>query len=343
MYNKGFYGGKFLPFHKGHLHCILEASSFVEELHVILFHSDQEELALLQQNLKFEHKMLEPRIREMVIRREVNQFPNIIVHSVDCSSLNYSAGKTTWETEAEVVKQLIGEFEVVFSSERSYTTIFNKLYPTAKHIIVDADRIAFPISGTMVRNMTAMEAYQHLPRTYQEFLNKKVLIVGTESCGKSTLTKKLAKYFNTSYTEEYARDICLEYGIGNPDISMYPLFIYGQQMAEHEAKMSANKVVFCDSDALTTQYYAILYENTFLDIANAVINNEHYDLILYLEPVNRWVDDGLRMHGEDDVRQANNRLFKELLNSYHLEYVILGGTYEENYINAIQLVKELIV
>ena len=43
MYKKGFYGGKFLPFHKGHLHCALEASGLVEELHVILFHSGQEE------------------------------------------------------------------------------------------------------------------------------------------------------------------------------------------------------------------------------------------------------------------------------------------------------------
>jgi HTH-type transcriptional repressor of NAD biosynthesis genes len=342
MYKKGFYGGKFLPFHKGHLHCALEASGLVEELHVILFHSGQEEDALLEQEIKFERRMLEPRIREMVIRREFNQFPHIIIHSIDCSTLEQKPGLSSWETEALAVKDIIGDFDVVFSSEQTYGMIFNKLYPNVTHLIVDPDRTAFPISGTMVRTMSAMEAYEYLPRTYQEFLNKKVLIIGTESCGKSTLTKKLAKYFNTSYTVEYARDICIEYGIGNPDISLYPQFIFGQQMAEYEAVLSGNKVVFCDTEAMVTQYYAMLYENTRLEVADAVANTENYDLILYLEPSNRWVDDGLRMHGEEEVRRANDNFLKELIDGYGKEYVVLNGTYEENYLDAIKLVKEIL-
>lgn len=342
MYKKGFYGGKFLPFHKGHLNCALEASGMVEELHVVLFHSGEEEKALLKDDIKFDRRMLDPRIREMVIRREFNQFPHIIVHSIDCSKLKPIEGYTSWEVEALEVRKVIGDFDVVFSSEPTYGIIFNKLYNHVSHQIVDADRSAFPISGTMVRTMTAMQAYDYLPRTYQEFLNKKVLIVGTESCGKSTLTKKLAKYFNTSYTVEYARDICVEYGIGNPDISLYPLFIYGQQMAEHEASLSANKVVFCDTEAMVTQYYAMLYENVRLTLADAVADQEHYDLIIYLEPSNRWVDDGLRMHGEEEVRRANDNFLKELIDGYGKEYIVLNGTYEENYVNAVKLVKELL-
>lgn len=341
MYKKGFYGGKFLPFHKGHLNCALEASGMVEELHVVLFHSGEEELALLSQPTKFDKKFLDPRIREMVIRREFNQFPHIKVHVIDGSKLAPIEGYTSWEVEALEVRKLIGDFDVVFSSEPTYGVIFNKLYNHVAHQIVDADRTAFPISGTMVRTMTTMEAYEYLPRTYQEFINKKILIAGTESCGKSTLTKKLAKYFNTSYTTEYARDVCVEYGVGNPDISLYPLFIYGQQMAEHEASLSANRVMFCDTEAMVTQYYAMLYENTRLALADAVAAEEHYDLIIYLEPSNRWVDDGLRMHGEEEIRRNNDNFLKELITSYGKEYIVLNGTYEENYVNSIKLVKEL--
>ena len=42
-YKVGMYGGKFMPFHKGHLHCVEVASSMCDKLYVILFHgSDQE-------------------------------------------------------------------------------------------------------------------------------------------------------------------------------------------------------------------------------------------------------------------------------------------------------------
>ena len=40
-----------------------------------------------------------------------------------------------------------------------------------------------------------MDSYYLLPRTYQHLLNKSVLITGTESCGKTTLARKLALEF----------------------------------------------------------------------------------------------------------------------------------------------------
>ena len=42
--------------------------------------------------------------------------------------------------------------------------------------------------------------------TQNESLIKRVVICGPESTGKSTLTVKLASYFNTNYVSEYARD-----------------------------------------------------------------------------------------------------------------------------------------
>ena len=341
MYNKGFYGGKFLPFHRGHLHCVLEASSLCEELHVILFHSSKEEEEILSHSIKFNKKLLTPKMREMVIRREFKDFPHIKIDVIDCSKIEPRAGFTSWENEALEVEKTIGKFDVIFSSEESYSPIFNKLYPSAAHQLVDAERLVVPISGTAIRNMTTMQAYEFLPRTYQEFANRSVLIVGTESCGKSTLTKKLAKYFNTSYTNEYGRDICEEYGTGQPDISLYNTIIYGQKMAEREASMTANKVYFCDTDAIVTKYYAELYEQTYLSVGFAVGYEEKYDLVIYLEPTNRWVDDGYRKDGEQEIRNRNDELLKTMLDSCDIFPIILSGTYYENYSNAIELVRKM--
>jgi HTH-type transcriptional repressor of NAD biosynthesis genes len=38
-----------------------------------------------------------------------------------------------------------------------------------------------------------------------------VAVIGTESCGKSTLVKKLAKFYNTNYVHEVGRDYCDKY------------------------------------------------------------------------------------------------------------------------------------
>ena len=268
-------------------------------------------------------------------------FPYIKVDVIDCSKVEQVEGFTSWENEALEVQKVIGEFDAIFSSEESYSPIFKKLYPFAAHEVVDAERIVVPISGTAVRNMNTMQAYEFLPRTYQEFANRSVLIVGTESCGKSTLTKKLAKYFNTSYTNEYGRDICEEYGTGQPDISLYNTIVHGQKMAEREASMTANKVYFCDTEAIVTEYYAALYENSPLGVARAVAFEEEYDLIIYLEPTNRWVDDGYRKDGEDEVRRKNDEFLKSGFEFYKKDIHILSGTYYENYSNAIKLVRKM--
>jgi HTH-type transcriptional repressor of NAD biosynthesis genes len=99
--------------------------------------------------------------------------------------------------------------------------------------------------------------------------------------------------------------------------------------------------MFCDTEAMVTQFYAMLYENTRMPLADAVAAEEHYDLIIYLQPSNRWVDDGLRMHGDDKIRNDNDTFLMNLIDSYGKEYVVLNGTYEENYVNSIKLVKEL--
>lgn len=46
-----------------------------------------------------------------------------------------------------------------------------------------------------------------LPNVVKPYYVKKVLIIGGESTGKSTLTVNLANYYNTNYLEEVGRDI----------------------------------------------------------------------------------------------------------------------------------------
>ena len=64
-----------------------------------------------------------------------------------------------WDAETPLVLNAIGsKFDYVFSSEPSYDEYFKRAYPFARHIIVDADRVTYPISGTKCRSMTLKDA-----------------------------------------------------------------------------------------------------------------------------------------------------------------------------------------
>lgn len=347
MYEVGFYAGKFMPFHNGHLNCVLRAASQCRKLYVICMYNGDIELDVwYNQNIRMDKKYLTPHIRELVMRKELKDIPNIEVIMYDSLDAIYRAheeNKTSWECECEDIVSMIGKFDACYSSELEYHELFQKYYPWAKSIVLDVERNNVNISGTAIRNMNIRELYQYLPRAYQQILNKSVLIVGTESCGKSTLTKKLAKFFNTSYTEEYGRMICEQYGMSSPGIEFYNQFLYGQKLAEVEARKKGNIVYFCDSDSTITNFYARHYENTNLPIADIISSINDYDLILYVEPTTEWVADGLRKDGEKEERYKNNKVLKDMfVKEYGKEIKILNGNYEQNYLMAISYVKEML-
>lgn len=348
MYKVGFYGGKFMPFHKGHLHCAQFALGECEQVYVVLFYNTLEEQRILMDEdlCRFDKTMLDWRLRLLVIQRELAAFPNVKVLAIDGKKAHAYAleqGIDEWEAEAHCVVEAIGKFDACYSSRPDMDPLYRLAYPWAEHRIIDRDRSIMNIRGTQIRSEATMDSYYLLPRTYQHLLNKSVLITGTESCGKTTLARKLAKFYSTSYTDEYGRIVCEEYGTGQPDISIYPEFIYGQKMLEVKARKEANKVFFCDTDAIVTNFYARLYEDTNIELAEYIGKFSRFDLTLYLEPRGEWVSDGLRLHGDPETRKKNDDMLKAMMaecgaTNYH----ILRGTHNENYLHAIRLVEEML-
>lgn len=342
----GFWGGKMLPVHTGHIHSILTAASYCDELHVVLFYNEVEEKKWVSRS-KFPQHLLTPKFREMVLRAELKDYPYIKIHAINSAACSLAAKlggitETTWKSESREVLAKIGrQPDLVFSSEPAYDEDFKACYPNAKHILIDVDRDLFPISGTEMRRDGAFKHWDFVPKTYKKYCAKSVLIVGTESCGKSTLVQKLAQVFNTSYVHEVGRDICEEYGTGQPPLDSYYDILYATKVAEKRAREVANKVYFVDTEAAITQYYAKLYENNDLIVADEIIKNEKYDLVIYLEPDVKWVDDGMRIHGDKETRESNNIMLKNLLDKYGIQYVTIGGDYSERYLKSIKLVKEI--
>ena len=149
-YKVGFYGGKFMPFHKGHNYCIQTASIQCEKVYVILFYGGDDELEIIKNSsddfLSYEYRL--ERLNNIA-----KQYDNVEIATIDVTQLKLADGSEDWDAETPLVIAITGKMDAVYSSEPSYDDYFKRAYPWAEHILVDPPRITYPISGTQIRSM----------------------------------------------------------------------------------------------------------------------------------------------------------------------------------------------
>lgn len=336
----GMYGGKFLPFpHQGHVFAMIKASTMVDELHVIVSHDTEYERSLCKGS-KVEHVEYTMRLRWWT--QIAKDLPHVHIHEV----YEHQTGDfSDWERGRDGIVKAIGKpIDVVFSSEHDYTPIFNKLYPNAEHVVIDSDRETYNISGTKIRTEGVIKHWDMIPKIVQPYFAKKVVIVGTESCGKSTLVKNLATLFNTSYVEEFGRTFYERLG-GCEGITIaedYPEIAFEHKYQEKVQLQSANKVMFIDTEAIVTQYYSELYLGESQKVLDGIIKMQEYDLWLFLEPDVEWVNDGTRSFGEDVVRDRNNTFLKSMLSHYGIDYTTIKGSYKDRLNQAVSEIENIL-
>ena len=166
-YKLGMFGGKFMPFHKGHLYCVDEALKWCDRLYLILFVNGKDEDGIIQSYAQrasggeYDWLKLMPDARWKKVQEIAARYNGrVIPLYVDVSSCRTEDGKEDWEAETPLVLNACteGMFDVVFGSEESYRSYFEKAYPQATFHIIDPKRNTVPISATKVRNMTEEEA-----------------------------------------------------------------------------------------------------------------------------------------------------------------------------------------
>lgn len=154
-FKHGMYGGKFLPFHKGHKYCIDYARKICGWLTVILFINGDDEIEVSHKDTEILKSELEIDNRIKEVRAYIKQFDNVDLLILDCQKIYETLSNTPhWDAETPFVQACIYDLSVVFSSEPSYSDYFSRAYPYAKHILIDPPRKNVPISATDIRAMT---------------------------------------------------------------------------------------------------------------------------------------------------------------------------------------------
>lgn len=158
IYKTGMYGGKFLPFHKGHNFCVQTAARECERVFVILFWGCADE-EIIRKNDPGLWLSVEERTKKLYqICESAGRLAEIIPALIDLRELRLPDGSEDWDAETPLVRDLLGyPLDAVYSSEESYGEYFSRAYPEAVHRLVDVRRVNFPISGTEIRKMNGKE------------------------------------------------------------------------------------------------------------------------------------------------------------------------------------------
>ena len=171
---------------------------------------------------------------------------------------------------------------------------------------------------------------------------KKVVIIGPESTGKSTLTRQLAEHYKTSWCPEFAREYLLENGT---DYSFSDLLniARGQLMLEDNMLTEAkNNLYFIDTDMYVMKVWCeVAFNNCHTWILKQIVARQ-YDLILLCDTDLPWVKDELREYPDLHTRERLFKMYKDMLINQRTKWAVISGSYIERLQLALTIVNTVI-
>ena len=172
----------------------------------------------------------------------------------------------------------------------------------------------------------------------------KVVLFGPESTGKTTLSKHLARHYNTVWAPEFAREY-LQKKWNNErktceNSDLLPIAV-GQMEIENRLAKKADKVLICDTDLLETKVYSEEYYGGFVspELEEAAINNT-YDLYLLTYIDTPWEEDDLR--DRPNQRLEMFKAFENTLIKYNRPYILLKGDKKERLKKAVKEIDKIL-
>jgi HTH-type transcriptional repressor of NAD biosynthesis genes len=304
---RGLVIGKFMPIHQGHIALINFAASRCDELIVSMSFTDDDPI---NGDLRFSW-----------IKEIFSNQPHIHIHKIkddfDNDALPLEERTKQW---ADRTREVYPPIDIIISSEH-YGEPFAKNLGV-ENSVFDIERKDFPVSGSLIRQ-NPFAYWNFIPLVVRPYFVKKICFYGSESTGKSTMAKKMAELYQTEFVPEVAREI-----ISSNDFTVDDIIKIGYAQTQRviDKSRTANKLLFCDTDVITTQIYSQIYLNEVPAILLDLEKQIRYDLYFLFDTDVPWVKDGLRDLG--DKRLFMFEKFKHELDKRKIDYILVTGNYE---------------
>jgi HTH-type transcriptional regulator, transcriptional repressor of NAD biosynthesis genes len=308
-FRNGLVVGKFAPPHKGHQLLLETALNQCEHVTVLVYSN--------------------PDFPEMPSKTRASWILELYPNAQVLVPENPPHNDADDFTQREFVKRFLEQqkilVDVVFTSE-NYGAGF-AVHIGAEHVLVDLERLQIPISGTRVRQDVHANREMLDPRIYRHFVQK-IVFVGAESTGKSTLTERLANKFQTNFVAEYGRDVWVQKN-GVLELEDYVHIAVRHRELEDAAILESNRFLFVDTNAITTMFWCYAYEGNGLPELThlARVAESRYDHVFVCNDDIPFVQDGWRDDAVWRSRQQSLILYD--LTVRGVPYTLVSGSLEE--------------
>jgi NadR type nicotinamide-nucleotide adenylyltransferase len=171
----------------------------------------------------------------------------------------------------------------------------------------------------------------------------KVVVIGPESTGKSSLCEQLANHYKTEWVKEYAREYLLangtEYSYDNLlEIAkgQFALENAAIQLVEDKIKTanepnstSTSELILIDTNMYVLKVWCeFVFDKCHPWILNQIVENS-YDLYLLCNIDLPWVKDELREYPDLEIREKLYHHYKDLLINQSTPWVNIIGNYQQ--------------
>ena len=305
---RGLVIGKFMPLHKGHIALIQLAAQQCDE--VILFISCKADDPI-PGSLRFEW-IKEEFARELKIKPEISH------DDFDEERLSWDERIVKW---AGFLRKRFPAIDCIFSSAEYGSRLAKEM--GTQSVSFDISRKLFSVSGALIREKP-FKYWDFICSAARPWFVKKICFYGPESTGKSTLARRMAEIYMTEFVPEVSREF-----ISSNEFTVDDILRIGRAQTARalEKTKTANKLLFCDTDLITTQIYCRHYLNVvppeLVELEKKVV----YDQYFLFEIDIPWVADGLRDLGER--RREMYDVFKQELIKRGIVYTEVNGNFDE--------------
>jgi NadR type nicotinamide-nucleotide adenylyltransferase len=182
---------------------------------------------------------------------------------------------------------------------------------------------------------------------------KKIVVIGPESTGKSTLCEQLAQHYETTWCPEFAREYLLSNGT-NYEFDDLLTIAKGQLALEDEytAILERNSLplleeggsipLFIDTDMYVMKVWCeFVFGNCHQFVLDKILERK-YDLYLLCNVDLPWVKDELREYPDLETRNKLYRIYKDIMVNQNTPWVDISGDYDQRLQKAIIAVDKLL-
>lgn len=348
--------GSFAPLHQGHLDLIMRAKKENDGGALVIVCGYDGDKGGEKMPLKRRYRY----VREFFADDDL-----VAVYSIDDTELNlpmYPNGWTGWLNEFENIWDKAVEDKrtanrIWYVGDENY---YYDLIDFGEAAVLVDRKATNPICATMIRE-NPIKHWDKITFPFKRIFSHNILICGTASEGKSTLTIDLGKYFNAPYGYEWARGYMEESCVSDWELDSgdYIAFLEGQYNLNKQLINSPanNGIFFADSDSMVTKMYAEYYakdESCALTLeeyqkiavtADEITRKCKWDKIFLVAPHGVFIDDHTRFmkhSGMEERLELFDLLVKNIKESGNWDKVtVLNGNYFENFQAVVKYVNEL--